>query len=207
MSPDAKCSVASSPGDRPDAALSAAEEVANLGCWTTDIRSGVSQWTQELLRMYGFPLTGRTPTREDILDRVHPEDRDMISGIIDAVIQRPGELASREIPLDHRTVHPDGTIRELRSRGRMELDDGAAPARRVGAALDITEQRETERELDAYYALDQALTAWVSLPDGAPEVLAAVGGALDYPIGVFWVADQDSRWLRVRKGAIGCSAR
>jgi PAS domain S-box-containing protein len=51
---------------------------------------------------------------------------------------------------DERIVRPDGSVRQLRTVGQVDLDDHSAARRLVGVCQDVTEQREaqaTAREL------------------------------------------------------------
>ena len=76
------------------------------------------------------------------LERVHPDDRERVNGLIDGSYQN-------RTPLDfyHRIVRSDGTIRTLHARGEVTTDEANNPIRMVGTGLDVTELVEAEEEI------------------------------------------------------------
>src|SRR5690606_6075088 len=56
----------------------------------------------------------------------------------------------------HRVVRPDGTVRVLRTRGRVHGDARGKPARVSGACSDITEQVEATNALERTVSLLEA---------------------------------------------------
>ncbi len=71
--------------------------------------------------------------------RVHPYNRERTEGEL-----RRTRDAHDEFDAEFRTVHPDGTVRWLRGRGRYFHDEAGEAARMVGAMVDMTERREWE---------------------------------------------------------------
>ena len=64
---------------------------------------------------------------------------------------------------------------------------------------DVTEQRLTERELHAHYAVSQALREWESFEHGVVDLLRRIAAALDYPMAALWLWD-------ATVDALGCRA-
>jgi DNA-binding CsgD family transcriptional regulator len=60
---------------------------------------------------------------------------------------------------------------------------------------DVTAQRLTERELQARYAVTQALREWESFDEGLVTLVRRLGTALEYPVGGLWIWDEDGRRL------------
>ncbi|MBI4544202.1 MAG: PAS domain-containing protein [Gemmatimonadetes bacterium] len=63
-------------------------------------------WSDELYRVYGL-APGEVPiTYQGFLERVHPEDRDRVRGLVERTYRE-------HVPLDfeHRIVRPDGSVR------------------------------------------------------------------------------------------------
>jgi len=116
-----------------------AASAAELGMWTWDIlRDQI--WISDK----GRALFGIAPdTRLDLAAlnvRVHPEDR----AARDAAIRRAFENQD-EYTMEYRVVLPDGQVRWIAGRGRVECD-GGKPVRMRGVSLDITERRQAELE-------------------------------------------------------------
>jgi diguanylate cyclase (GGDEF)-like protein/PAS domain S-box-containing protein len=127
---------------RREALLAEAQELAHLGSWEWDARSGRIRWSDECYRIVGRDQQEFSPSYDSFLGCVHPDDRERVRAATDAA------LASGEYSLEHRVVRPDGQVRTVLSRARVELDVDRTPLRMVGAVLDITERKETERELE-----------------------------------------------------------
>jgi PAS domain S-box-containing protein len=142
---------------------------AGIGTWHFDLRTGVATYDESLNRIFGLPAVETQTSLEDRLARVHQDDRARVKAVIDDAIRRHGEFT-----VEFRVVRPDGTLRWLRDRGRVVIDEQGAPLVATGAVMDITEHRKLE-EHDRMLA--DATQAFASAAD--PEsTLAAVAAGL-----------------------------
>jgi PAS domain S-box-containing protein len=94
--------------------------------------------------LYGRP-PGTLNTTPEVLDAVHPEDRERCAAtILRAMSRLPGEDEFDAV--EFRVTDPDGSIRWLRSQGRVtERDPLTGRAlRAAGVTFDITQRREAE---------------------------------------------------------------
>lgn len=91
-----------------------------------------------LKRLFGFAPDDPVRVTEDKLARVHPDDVDALR----AAIRRRRQCADFE--MDYRVVLPDGKVRWLHDRGKMEHDEAGRPAYLVGACTDITRRKQHE---------------------------------------------------------------
>jgi DNA-binding CsgD family transcriptional regulator len=89
-------------------------------------------------------------------------------------------------------------VRDVRFHGHITPAGGERAARWTGVAQDMTEQRLTERELQARYAVTQALRDWESFDEGVVSLLRRFGTALDFPLGVLWAWDEQEKRLVAR---------
>lgn len=81
------------------------------------------------------------------LERIHPEDRRRLIDSLAAALDPGG---SGQLRVEFRAVHPEGRVVWIHARGRTTFEEGPTGRRPVllrGAALDITQQKEVEREL------------------------------------------------------------
>ena len=131
--------------------LGEAQSIANVGSWKVDLESNVTTWSPELSRLFAF-TTEREPDYRDLLERTHPDDRDSTIRLIEATMDGGGPFV-----VEHRVLLPDGTLRWVRARGRVELDDVGVPVRMLGTAQDITEHKAAEAAL-LHQALHDPLT-------------------------------------------------
>jgi PAS domain S-box-containing protein len=123
-------------------AMDEAQSLARLGSWSLDARTGAVAFSVELHRIFGLDPAGPTPTLDDLMARVHPDDVEKV------MANRERALATgEEYTATYRICRPDGTVREVQSRGRAERDASGAVVRLTGTMQDVTEANEAAREL------------------------------------------------------------
>lgn len=122
--------------------LANAQQVARLGHWEADTKSG-HVWASEQL----WQLLQRPPpaTSDDqfsaLLQACHPEDRERVAQAVRQSIQ---EHAAAHF--DYRAVLPDGSERVMEVHiTPMTDDDGSRHL--MGITMDVTERKESEREI------------------------------------------------------------
>ncbi|OHB33643.1 MAG: hypothetical protein A2X84_03280 [Desulfuromonadaceae bacterium GWC2_58_13] len=119
--------------------LSAAS--AGAGLWDLDLESGVYWLTDKTREMFGFG-PDLTLTREDFIKVVHPDDRMRIKeATAEAVSTR------EETSVEYRVVLPDGQVRWMQTRGRVQEGAVRDKIMLMGVTLDITERKRTEQQL------------------------------------------------------------
>lgn len=115
-------------------------ETARLGTWERNITEGSLEASPTCRRIFDWP-EGKSLTTQDLLDRVHPEDRDFLSGKV-------AEAIKSQIPYtaEYRVIWSDATVRWVSSSGRLlsgSTDPSAASPSQIrlaGVTLDITER-------------------------------------------------------------------
>ena len=133
--------------------LAEAQALTHVGSWEWDVLAGTVTWSNELYRIYGLAPEEFEGSYEGFLDRVHPDDRAFVKGVVDRSYEE-------RAPFDfyHRTVRSDRTVRTLHARGRTILDEEGKLIRMVGTGQDVTEQHEIQeslrRSLDELHAVD-----------------------------------------------------
>jgi PAS domain S-box-containing protein len=176
----------------------AAEELAAIGSWEMDVRSGDAAWSDGMYRIHGREKASFSVAIEPYLEVVHAEDRERIAKILNTVVEHPEQIPGEGVTIEYRVVRPDGEIRAIRARGRIEPDEHGPYARWVGVGQDITEHRRTERELHAHHAVEQAFRDWESFDEGVTSLLRRLGTALEYELGALWAPDAKDGSLRCR---------
>jgi PAS domain S-box-containing protein len=171
--------------------LAAAAELAQVGGWERDLRSGESLWSDQLYAILGIERGDVRPGGETLLSFVHPADRERIAAVMATVARHPEQMPEEGLKGEFRVVRPEGDVRDVRVRGRVEVE-GGQPVRWLATLHDVTDQRLTERELEARFAVSQALREWESFEEGVVDLLRRLGTALDYPMASFWLwSDED----------------
>jgi PAS domain S-box-containing protein len=181
--------------------LAAAEQLAHVGSWEINLQTGKATWSDEMYRLQGLEPQATAPTPMPMpmpIDVVHADDRERITTLVTGILAAPDQVAADGVAFDFRIVLPDGSVRDVRARGRIDRDASGVPARWVGSAQDVTDERLSERELRAHYAVSQALVDWESFEEGVVGLLRRLGTALEVPMGALWVLDAERQRLTCR---------
>ncbi len=168
-----------------------------MGSWVFDLGSREILWSEGMYRILGLPPSEEGRTEAEIFDQVHPEDRDRIERLLAEVMAHPEAVPKAGIEHAVRMLRADGSVAELRAVGRVDHDE-AESVRWIGSAQDVTEQRSSERELRAHYAVSQALREWESFELGVIDLLRRIATALEYPMASLWLWDASAGELACR---------
>ena len=119
--------------------LTAAQLIANIGTWESDLLTGKEIWSDETRGHLGFSENDISPTFDLLLSHVHPDDRPIVE-------RKTGETFSKENThsTQYRVVSPDGGIRYITSRASVQFDAEGRPVKLLGITQDITHQKESE---------------------------------------------------------------
>jgi PAS domain S-box-containing protein len=146
---DARSASQKPPGPRlgsrslPDIA-EAALDASGIGIWEYDIASGVVTWSDSTFRIFGLVADGSPQSYGSFLSHVHPEDHELAASHV------THSLGQRDVYVsEFRICRSDGATRTILCRGRAVVDEDDTAVGLVGALVDITEQRETEKLRDA----------------------------------------------------------
>ena len=114
-----------------DAADTGPSDLAGVGTYSYDIRTERFAWSEGMFGIYGI---GAPPESEAaFLDMVHPDDRVRIEASVVAALEGGEDYAH-----EFRIRRPDGSIRLIHDRGRIErAADGTALSAR-GLNVDMT---------------------------------------------------------------------
>jgi PAS domain S-box-containing protein len=124
--------------------LNEAQGLAHIGSWEWDIERNRVTWSDELFRIYGLEPQSSEVTFESYLERIHPEDRDLVSENVQQAYGGGGPFL-----FEHRLVAADGTVKWNQSRGHVVYDEHGAAVRMVGTAQDITERKRLDELRDS----------------------------------------------------------
>jgi PAS domain S-box-containing protein len=126
---------------RSEALLARAQRVANLGSWEWNIQSSELLWSDQTYRIFDLEPGEFQATYESFLDAVHPADRDRVKLAVE------NALTGQPYCVEHKIIHPDGTVRLVLSQGDVDFDENSRPIRMVGTVQDITDRKGAEESL------------------------------------------------------------
>ncbi len=149
------------------------------GLWDWDVATGSVFWSPQWANLLGLRAEDLGADPEEWLDRVHPDDRVVVSALVAA--QLGG--ATEPMRVEHRVKHASGKYRWMLCVAFAVTNDAGVPARIVGAMLDVTDRRIREAALSRGTLRDPA-TGWATpaafvdrLEDARDRARAAGGDA------------------------------
>lgn len=118
-------------------------EIGDIGTWDWDIEHNRVFADRNLAQMFGVSAEDAQGGPLDVyVHAVHPDDRPSLKEAIES------SLASGEhFTVDYRLVDPDGQIRWMTARARIERDADGRAQRMPGVIIDVTERRMLEDNL------------------------------------------------------------
>ncbi|WP_149086698.1 hybrid sensor histidine kinase/response regulator [Pseudomonas prosekii] len=114
-----------------------------VGTWDWDIGEDRFIADAHFAQLHGVdPAQASQLPISEYLQGVHPKDRSMVARSIKHCITHGTEYAE-----EYRLLQADGELRWVFARGRCYKDHHGRPTRFLGAALDLTERKNTEQAL------------------------------------------------------------
>ncbi len=125
---------------RSEAYLAEAQRLTHTGSWARVAGRDALHLSEEWYRIYGFDPENGPPTFEQLLRRIHPEDRAKWQGALDRAI---AEKSDYEV--EFRILLPDATTKYIHTVGHPVLNASGDLVQFVGSSTDITERKRAEQ--------------------------------------------------------------
>jgi len=124
--------------------LDLAVEGARLGVWDWDMQTDEVEYNAYWAEMLGYSPADIDPHLNAWETRVHPDDEEAVQSALDAHLAGETDYYDTE----HRMRTADGNWKWIRDIGKVvERTRDGDPSRAVGIHIDISDQKEREREL------------------------------------------------------------
>lgn len=123
--------------------LENAQQIARLGYWELNMKTGHLFWTREVYTIWGVDPDKFVLSSESFIASIHPEDREQF-------IEFQKDVYGKGVKLDyeHRIVLPDGSIRYIHEIGEVVRNENGEMIRLEGTAQDITERKMALQRLE-----------------------------------------------------------
>jgi PAS domain S-box-containing protein len=121
--------------------LDLAAQAGGMGMWRWDVANDQVWMNEKGRSLFGFAPQDK-PNAERFRSRIHSEDRAAVRAVAAKALP-----VGADYETEYRVVLPDGAIRWLRSRGRVELGADGKPFRVHGVSFDVTEPKLSEQAL------------------------------------------------------------
>ncbi len=125
--------------------LDSALEAAEMGVWDVDIEGNKVEIGGEQAALFDLSLSEFAGTVKEILDIIHPDDREGAEKVFNETVN-----GKKEFDYRYRIQRQDG-IRWMHSHGKLITSEEGSPQRITGTTRDVTEQTKTREEYRRIY--------------------------------------------------------
>jgi PAS domain S-box-containing protein len=145
--------------------FSVASSAAGLGFWDFDLMTHSLQWDDQMFRLFGRSRSEGKQPNALMAETLHPDDSERSE-------REFNDTISGNCPFDteFRIVHPNGTIRHLRSAARFTRSGGGRATKMFGVSFDITERKLADEQFRM--AIEAAPTGMLLMNSAGTIVLA-----------------------------------
>jgi PAS domain S-box-containing protein len=109
---------------------------ANMGVWDWDFVNNNLIWDDKLTELYGREKNTVNYSVDEWINSVHPDDVENARAEVRIALKELTDYNS-----EYRIILPDGTIKYIKSFGRVMRDSHGNTLRMTGVAFDITKQK------------------------------------------------------------------
>ena len=173
---------------RSEGYLAEAQRLSQTGSWAWRSAGDTAlHLSEEWYRIYGFDPELGMPAWEQLLGRIHPDDRAKWERTLDRAIREKSEYQ-----VEFRILLPDGTVKYVHAVGHPVFNAAGDLVEFVGSSMDITERKRAEEALRRA----QADLAHGSRVTTMGELTASLAHEVNQPIAAA-VTDANTclRWL------------
>ncbi len=176
---------------RSEGYLAQAQGLTQSGSWAWNLRTGARFWSLETFRIFGYDSEKGMPTWSDILERVHPEDRE-------AIVQKAQmeTTLTEDSEFDWRIVLPDGRIKHLHSIAHPVMEESGEISEIVGTLMDVTERKQAEALRDGEIRILEMIARDAPLEEILEKLVGVVEGRFDGLLCSVLLLDEDGQHVR-----------
>ena len=120
---------------------------ARLDLWEWDVQKNTISWHGNSFNNWSGQARDFEGTLEDMLDKVHSEDRGRVREAMMAAVEDCGE--SGYFDIDMRLLAPGGEVRWVHTKNKALRTPDGQVRRVVGIGMDITERKRADQALQA----------------------------------------------------------
>ena len=124
--------------------LLAAQDMANIGYWTYEIKTGIMTWSNKMYTIFGIDPSKEAPTYEQHKNLIHPDDWEMF----DESAKKCREGVPNNLKL--KINFSDNTTHHIVTQGFPRCNETGEIFEIFGTTLDVTEYKKKEIELEQH---------------------------------------------------------
>jgi diguanylate cyclase (GGDEF)-like protein len=166
--------------------LAEAQQLAKLGNWVLDRRTGQIDCSDEARRIYGITGTTASPTLTGLMALVPADEQAELQTAVERA-----EQGDAPVELEHRVNLPDGAVRWVHVTLQGSSLDGVTTVR--AAVRDETTNKKSALRLALAHEVAQELATDIEPERAVAFVLSSIGAQMGWGAAVCWGGGADAR--------------
>jgi PAS domain S-box-containing protein len=160
---------------RSEAHLAEAQRLSRAGS-SVYSETAILYWSEEAFRIWGFDPAQGLPSREAMLQRIHPDDRDRHHQETQDALRE-----KRDCSIEFRIVLADGTVKDVEKIYHPVFSTSGELTEIVASGIDVTERKRAEEEHERLRQLELDL-AHMNRLSMMGELAASLAHEITQPI-------------------------
>ena len=127
--------------------LKQSQEMAHVGSWELNLKTGILTWSDEVYRIFGLKPQEVTVTYQTFIEAIHTDDQKAVD-----LAYNNSVLQDKEgYEIEHRILRKHtGEVRYVHEKCSHIKDTNGKVVRSVGMVQDITERKQMQSKLEEY---------------------------------------------------------
>ncbi len=177
---------------RSEAYLAEAQTLTHTGSWACNIATReILHSSEENSRLYGFDPEKGIPSFEEMVQRMHPEDRPRVVESAERA-----NSAGKDFEAQFRLLLPDGTTRYVHGVGHPVFNASGATVEFVGILMDVTERRLAEALRDGESRILEMIARDAALEETLENLVRVVEAQFAGLLCSVLLLDEDGQHVR-----------
>ena len=157
--------------------LTQAQRLSHTGNWVYNATTmRYLYWSDESYRIWGFDTLQGLPSRENMWQRIHPDDRDRVWEEVQKALREKKDFSA-----EFKILLPDGTVKYLEATTYHVFSSHGALLEAVSTHVDVTERKRAQREHERLRQLESDL-AHMNRLSMMGELAASLAHEINQPI-------------------------
>src|SRR5579872_4147206 len=177
---------------RSEAYLAEGQRLTHTGSWACDLTNReILHSSEEHSRLYGFDPDNGTPSFREMVDRIHPTDRDRVVEIAERA-----NCEGKDFEAHFRTVLPDGTTKYVYGVAHPVFNASSVAVEYVGILIDETEDKRAEALRDGESHILETIARDAPLEEILENLVDVVEAQFDGLLCSVLLLDEDGQHVR-----------